>query len=563
MHITSLIIIITVISLQGADLVAFTEILKDPRGNENTCPGGLSHEFIELINLGGDTFFIDDIFICDGKTVDSLIPWSSVIPQHTQCIYSQAYLCPGECAVILDRDYMLKDHSFFYLIEDSTVILTVDASSIAGGLTENKGVFLYRGTRTSIRDSLAAILDPEQQIGFGFQLVHTPASGIPEGISIVPAQLLFPQIFFSQCTDTISPGKYEYASNQWICDYKLADITQESILCSLGVLMIGKEKSVSALWNITNQNTGHTVASGNISNDDYPVFFGVLLPKDSVSYLFTVTEYGKSGSKEIIISNLWIPHTTVKINELFPRSHGQTPEWIELVNTASMPINLKNWRISNSEITDTIIKTDCIMYPGHFLILARSTPLFQQQYPIECHTIQPITWPTLNNYHDTVCLYTPFSATPVEAVCYESAWFEQWEYQALQRISIDKEGTDRAAWTLAQRPSPGQPNPGIIWHSQPPSLHIGPIPFTPNADGKNDWLNIQISSPPGYKVSIEIFAFNGRKIFDVPLQLENKYLWNGKTNTGSDAPIGPFFVIATFQKGNTRKIIRKKSILWR
>ncbi len=147
---------------------------------------------------------------------------------------------------------------------------------------------------------------------------------------------------------------------------------------------------------------------------------------------------------------------------------------------------------------------------------------------------------------------------------YDYKWFDKWENQSLERVSTDIAGTEKEAWVLSEKLSPGQPNAGILWRSvDKPDIHIGPIPFTPNRDGKNDSLSIRLKLPASYKAKIEIFGFNGRKLYDIPEILSDKYTWNGRTEDGINAPVGPFFVVATFEKNGTKICIRKKGILWR
>ncbi|MGD9202068.1 MAG: hypothetical protein PVI26_10920, partial [Chitinispirillia bacterium] len=115
-------------------MISITEILKNPVGKENEIPGGESHEFIELFNIGSDTLFIENLFITDGIEVDSIIPWYRKIEHHRNCCFNRNYLLPEQFAVILDRDYEKAQKNSCFRIQDSTVILTVNASNITGGL---------------------------------------------------------------------------------------------------------------------------------------------------------------------------------------------------------------------------------------------------------------------------------------------------------------------------------------------------------------------------------------------------------------------------------------------
>ncbi len=147
---------------------------------------------------------------------------------------------------------------------------------------------------------------------------------------------------------------------------------------------------------------------------------------------------------------------------------------------------------------------------------------------------------------------------------YDYDWFDTWENQSVARVSTEKNGLQSSAWVLSKKTTPGLSNSDVEWQSgEKAALHIGPIPFTPNNDGKNDSLSIRIQIPASQSMSIAIYGFDGRKIFDVPESIEEVFTWNGRTKDGRYAPVGPFFVVATVTKGNKEKFIRKKGVLWR
>ena len=557
------------IPVSAAERIAITEVLKDPIGLESACPGGKSHEFIEIVNLGSDTFEIDDLFLSDGSAVDSVIPWQSPLSWHTNCCFNREIILPGQLALILDKDYVESPSGSYFIIEDSTVILTVDASSLAGGLTITKGLFLYRGTEDSIIDSLAAFLDSGYCASLEGRVYHTQPDNISEGFSNVPANLLFTSYTYIASPETLSMGNYEFMQDNWACEYKLYNPGSSSptVVCSMAVLMAGKESPENAPWSIKIVDSTVTIASGILpASSSYPVYFNVNLPKDSVAYELTVEENDKKAVIPIDISSVWLPGSPIKINEIFPRATSSVPEWIELVNVSSMPVNLKNWRYGTPEGTDnTIASSNLIVEAGHFLVLTKSSSQFSETYSVGINYVQPITWQSLDNYRDSLFLISSLEDSPCEIAYYDYDWFDSWDNQSVERVSLEKSGTEKTAWVLADRPSPGQPNPGVIWHSaNKPTIHIGPIPFTPNNDGTDDSLSIRISLPePSYKVSITIYGFNGRKLYDMTEVSPGEKTWNGRKSDGSHAPAGPFFIVGTLTRNGKETLIRKKGILWR
>ncbi len=547
--------------------IAITEVLKDPVGLESECPGGKSHEFIEIANLGSDTFRIECLFLSDGSTVDSVIPWQPPLSWHSNCCFNRDYILPGQFALILDRDYEGSPPGSYFTIADSTVILTVDASSLASGLTTTKGLFLFKGTEDTISDSLAAMLDSGYCASLEGRVYHTQPENISEGFSNVPANLLFTSYTYIASPDTLSMGAYEFMQDGWVCEYKLYNPGSASpaVTCSIAVLMAGKERPENAAWSVKIADSTAVIASGTLPDSLYPVLINVNLPKDSVSYELSVEENDKKAIVAIDISSVWLPSSPIKINEIFPRATSSVPEWVELVNVSSMPVNLKNWRYGTPEGTDnTIASSDLIIKPGNFLVLTKSSSQFSVVYPVGVTYIQPVSWQSLDNYRDSLVLISSLEDAPCEIVYYDYNWFDSWNYQSVERVSLQKSGTDKRAWVLAEKPSPGQPNPGAIWQSvDKPSMHIGPIPFTPNNDRIDDSLSIRITLPASQKISIAIYGFNGRKLYDMPEPIGKRSTWNGRKSDGTHAPAGPFFVIATITNSSRETLIRKKGILWR
>jgi hypothetical protein len=185
------------------------------------------------------------------------------------------------------------------------------------------------------------------------------------------------------------------------------------------------------------------------------------------------------------------------------------------------------------------------------------------KYPSILCVCQPEAWLSLDNSKDTLCLWNS-RGIRCETIVYNSAWFDRWIDQSIERISLSQDGTLRGSWVLAERPSPGMPNGSVSFRAaKKPVLEIGPERFSPNGDGRDDLLSIRLTLPAECTATISVFGFNGRKYVDVPTNSLPPYYWNGKTSVNAPAPTGPFFVVATFKNGSQICTIRKKGILWR
>ncbi len=255
--------------------------------------------------------------------------------------------------------------------------------------------------------------------------------------------------------------------------------------------------------------------------------------------------------------------STIKINEVFPRATADCPEWFEIVNSGTVPVNIKNWHFGRSDDTNLISAVDYMVSPGNFVVATQNKVLFTQKYPSCTQVIQPAHWNMLDNYRDTLCLSNA-SQVPLECVCWDYKWFDNWTDQSLERVSLQLNGEDKNTWVVSQKPTPGQPNGSIPWRDVAlPSLEIGPVPFSPNGDGKDDYLSIKLSLPAAMTADVSIYGFDGRKYFSLPGPVSGQYLWNGRDQSGNPVAVGPFFVVAEVKSGGQKTVLRKKGILWR
>jgi hypothetical protein len=569
-------LVLFVSSLNAYEYVAITEILKNPVGPSNGIPGDASHECLELTNLGTDTFSIDSLFLFDNPGgIDSIVPWDTlkngVLSPHQNCRFNSPVLAPGARAVILDPDYfkaLQVQPSSRFTIDSGTTILTVNRIGIGNdGLASNDGIVLYKGTHYKISRIITFAADDCRD----FTLSDTVRQTKPqpaEGVSIIPTSLLFCPPSFVSCPTGLSLGHYECIKNGWLAEWKFVNFNSgSSTSCSLACLKVGSLPSSQASWSVKRivSNNESVLKQGAFETNSLITRLSVSLPLDSTVYSFqvSVSEGGRTIDWTIDLSGLWTPPFPLKINELFPRAQTDVPEWFEIVNSSSMPININNWRYGNSESSFPITQEDLVVGPGQFLVVTKDKTLFSRQFPAVSCVCQPDAWLALDNYKDTLCLWNN-RGTLCETVAYNYAWFDNWTDQSLERVSVVRDGISSNSWVVAPKPSPGQPNLSAFLRStQSPSLEIGPVPFTPNNDGNNDFLSIQCVLPASYSATMALYGFNGRKYCDVPISLQPQYLWDGKTSTGTAAPVGPFFVVATIKNGAQTIVLRKKGILWR
>ncbi|MBN2189516.1 MAG: lamin tail domain-containing protein [Chitinispirillaceae bacterium] len=553
--------------------IMITELQRDPAGAESSSPGGASHEFVELTNFGIDTVTLDSLCLTDGVEADTVVPWPSALPMHPGGVTGSLLLPPGLSALILDRDYMSAVDSVpssLLSLRDGTVLITVGDADLGSGLAADDGLVIYKGTRTLMRrvvcfaaDSAAGGSDPRA----GKISLSGPA-GAPEGFSAVPVSFLFDTaVTYGICGDSLTPGYFELLKNGWFAEWRFGplDTIRRTFACSLSCVKSGVLPAGPVGWRIVYQSASQTVTAAEgtcaLSGNHASALF--VCPLDSHPCFLRLTEGDTETVWPLDLSQLWLPVSPVKISELFPRANAGEPEWIELVNVSPMPINLRNWTFGNSESRDTVIARDCVLEPGRYLVLAADLAFFRVRYPAQQDACEPLHWHTLDNYNDTLCLWDA-KRNLKERVCWESGWFSGWTTQSLERVSLSNSGMDAASWALAASPTPGQPNGAALWRAgEQPRLDAGPLPFSPDGDGRNDLLSIIIDLPAAYTAAVSIYGFSGKKLRTFSGPLSHRIEWDGRCDNGSPAPSGPFFVVMESKSPEGTIIVRKKGVLWR
>ena len=555
--------------------VVISELHRDPSaGNKTAIPGGYSHTFIELANFGPDTFFLRDVFLTNGKVVDSITLFDAPVPGHDACVFGAAYIPPGGIAVVLPQNYpgaLEIAPSTIFQIPPGTTMLTVNHKNIGGGVANDDGIALYRGTRARIDSLVDLAADPGVYVSSPLSGKIVLSAKQTKGSSVVPVSLLLGERRYAVSPkEPLSPGRFESYENGIYIEYR-ASMAAASARCSLAGIFVA-EKGESAAWRLYSRQSG--APGGGAAEIEKGVFgprrdfllvFDIAL--EQRQYFFEVRPGGgQTVTVPIDLSGFWADAGTLRITELYPKgsaSAGQ-PEWFEVLNVSRAAVNLNGWMFGNSKDSAVITTSDVILPPGHFLVACKDDAAMLRKYPQIDNIVKPARWHTLNSYNDTVCLWSPRGVL-VDRAVYRSAWFSGWASQSLERVLEGRSGSDSASWVLCPRPTPGAPGGAETWRAvSAPSVEIGPVPFSPNGDGFDDFLSIRVKAPPDYRVKVRIFGFDGKLIRAFAGESE-VVQWDGRTDAGRMAAPGAVYVVVEFTSGGggVRKIIRKNGVVWR
>ncbi|MGA3287449.1 MAG: lamin tail domain-containing protein [Bacteroidota bacterium] len=149
-----------------------------------------------------------------------------------------------------------------------------------------------------------------------------------------------------------------------------------------------------------------------------------------------------------LIVNIQCMKGDLLINEIMYAPTGDEPEWVEFYNSAPDSINLKNWRISDSNIStkSAISTTDIFMVPNSYLIVVKD---------LSFSTIHPGVFSVIANFSalnnttpDAVVLYDAASYS-IDSVMYQPKWGGQ-NGKSLERIDVYTSSISAANWGTSQ-----------------------------------------------------------------------------------------------------------------
>lgn len=138
----------------------------------------------------------------------------------------------------------------------------------------------------------------------------------------------------------------------------------------------------------------------------------------------------------------------VLINEIMYYPVGDEPEWVELNNTSPDTINIKNWRISDSNIStkSIITQADVLIPPNSYLVIAKDIVFASY------HSGVPVVvanFSALNNATpDAVVIYDTRLNT-IDSVMYAPSWGGQYG-KSLERIDVEMPSTSLTNWGTSQ-----------------------------------------------------------------------------------------------------------------
>ncbi len=152
----------------------------------------------------------------------------------------------------------------------------------------------------------------------------------------------------------------------------------------------------------------------------------------------------------------------VVINEIMNAPSGGEPEWIEILNFSTEPVNLKNWKISN-RLTDTkytITTQDYFLQPDSYAVITRSDTIyyFHAYIPSKVFIVPQLPSSRFRNDSDAVVLFDS-TGLVIDSVYYKSNWVRSG--YSIERIYPNLNSNFKSTWGISidpERSTPGRKN---------------------------------------------------------------------------------------------------------
>ncbi len=268
----------------------------------------------------------------------------------------------------------------------------------------------------------------------------------------------------------------------------------------------------------------------------------------------------------------------LRINEILFNPVTGGSDFVEVVNTSDKYIDLKDWALANYD--DTIASIDVItqhfvLAPKGYAALTTDKSHLVTEYPYTVPN-QIIELPDLPSYNnDSSTVYWIYSDTVMDRVSYS----DEWHYELLQSddgVSLEKfdpnlASNDRDSWHSASETegfaTPGKENSQSIKPGAPQGeITLSSSSFSPDNNGVEDALLISYKvNTPNLLGNLVVYDDKGRKIktllSDHLLGAEGTVQWDGTTDGGKKASIGPHIIFFTAFDVNKATVIERKKVV--
>lgn len=238
----------------------------------------------------------------------------------------------------------------------------------------------------------------------------------------------------------------------------------------------------------------------------------------------------------------------VRLTEIQARPAPGEPEWVEIANVGSTAVDLAGWSLADADRARSIGPVRAIE-PGARWILTADPDAWAAVHGTGIVAFRPEGgWSTLNDGRAG----DPAAADEVRLIDADGRTVDRAPYrrddlgdrgETLQRTDVVVDGAVR--WMRTAGPAtPGRPHPSEDFVPAGAALSVGPDPFSPDGDGRDDLLQVVLEDP-GNGLQARVFDLFGEVVRELDGAIgpaRAHWQWDGTDARGRQAPVGAYVV---------------------
>ncbi|UCD38964.1 MAG: lamin tail domain-containing protein [Fidelibacterota bacterium] len=449
---------------------------------------GTPDEFVEIVNLSDTTIDLNGWHLADLSI------------QYPDAITGdQLELPPGGYAVILEGDYDKATGTYCDVIPDSALILFIDDSAIGNGLANSGDSLFLIDPHGDTVDVVGWDLDlePGQSLEKVILDNCTLAGNWRSGVNIHGTPGSANSLSGKAIDLAISSAEWQITSqpHQFII---FVTVTNDGLIPAEGQLL------AQGVWmaNVPLLDVGESKVIP-FEMQAPAAFYGVYPCSISVAAYGDYDMLNNTVQLELPVA---APEMAIVVNEIMYTPLSGDPEWVEIVNTTTSTVNMKNWEIRDQSSGGLFPGKE--LYPGDFAVVVSASDS-NINWPTDIAVIGVANLPALNNQGDKVDLIDPTSQV-IDGVDY-SRFSLTSPGRSLEKISPTAPSQEPSSWVVSPSPkghTVGKPN-SVELTTDEVDVILEPNPLRLNTPTST--LIIRYVTPfPSISLSVDIYDLAGR-----------------------------------------------------
>ena len=238
----------------------------------------------------------------------------------------------------------------------------------------------------------------------------------------------------------------------------------------------------------------------------------------------------------------------ILVHEILYAPEAGGPEWIELWNRDARPHDVAGWTLADASGRTGRVAGATRLEPGGFAVVLEDTS--GPRMPVPRALAAP--WPNLNNtdgdagFADLLVLRDTLGIVQ-DALLYSTRGGVAG--RSLERVTHDPD-VRGLVWSVCKHPdgsTPGAPNSSGTAGAGASAVELQPNPFSPDGDGHEDVLVVQITVPGGHTgFRAAVYDLDGRHRADLGGDRlgpgPRRFVWDGNGADGAVVSTGVYLL---------------------